>query len=376
MVDIAFAFGCFHFGLRKTPPADFTVQQFLQEVEKTLKAVPNIDNVLVSCDPDLYDELLSSPDKAPNLTDGDRPFPSLPDERISFDLLIPFGVQELLQGRYSVPMTFTERFRVEIHYMYRNPVAVFILVSPESEPMPSEAVIIIRRLLEREFQRQQESMIDFQFMGPSPLHADLYLSAKPEDHQSVPWTFGLHVEHTRSYDQYAFFYNTDRFSSTQEALDALLIDLYEELDVYYLATQFEREDLYAWEELQMLSQALVELYQKRGAKGYLARAFGTSHLLDKAFISLAEFEASTLLKDNMLREDYRSTYSSDTTPYLQKFVDERIEESFRYPSEQISKLLQLFETRRLNAVELRVVLVSAISGGIFGALVTALLGNA
>jgi hypothetical protein len=122
--------------------------------------------------------------------------------------------------------------------------------------------------------------------------------------------------------------------------------------------------------------SLVELHQRRGVKAFFAKLFGTSRLVDEAFVSLAEFEGTAILKDNVLRDSYRDTYLSDTIPYLQEIVGRRMEERASYPTEQVSRLIQLFETRRLTAAELRVILISAISGGTIGALVTVLLeGN-
>lgn len=380
MTDLAFALGCFHFGLRRTPPDGYTVESFIQDVEKSLKAVPNIDNVRVRCDSDFHSSPLSLPNDEPlSLTSGDRPFPAIQAERISFELLIPFGLQKELRNlhlRHSVVRTFTERFRVEIRYMFRNPVAVFTLVSPSEEPKPSEAVIIIRRLLEREYARQEDGLIDFQFMGPSPLHADFHLTAEPEHYGEEPWDFDLSITHTRGYDRYDIAYNVENFPEPDSALNSLLVDLLDELDVYYLATQLAREDMHSWHKLQELSEDLSNLQEARGFKAYFARILKAPLLLDRAFVALTRFETKTLVKDSLMHESYEGTYSTDAPPYLKELVDRRLKESnIKYPSEQLSKLLHLYETRRLSAAELRVVLVSAVSGGAFGALVTTLLGG-
>lgn len=344
------------------------------EVETAIRAVPNADNVQVDCDPDFYDEPLGLWNELPNLTEGDGPYPYLDYGRIAFDLRIPLGLQEEL-GRSPLPLTFTERFHVNIHYMLGFPIATLQLVKPESKPDPSEAVIIVRRLLEREFERQENSFVNFQFMGPSPVHADFYLVPESESRRSAPWVFNLEVAYQRGYDQYNFSFNENHFPSAEEALDTLLRDVLHELDLYYLIVQYEREKIRAWAELQELSSLLVDLHQKNGFKAYFAKMFNTSTLVNQAFISLSEFEGSSILKDNNLRDSYRSTYASDTAPYLREIVDRAIEERAVYPSEQVNSLLQLFEARRLSAVELRVILISAISGGTFGALITALLGG-
>jgi hypothetical protein len=193
---------------------------------------------------------------------------------------------------------------------------------------------------------------------------------------SSPWIFDLEVEHIRGYDKYNFFFNEDLFPDAVEALDSLLHDILQELDIYYLVQQHESEKIFAWTRISTLLQSLVELHQRRGLRAFFTRTFKSSRLVNDTFVSLAEFEGNAVLEDNILRNSYRDTYTSDTTPFLREIVEGKMDERASYPTEQVRSLLQLFETRRLSAAQLRVVLISAISGGAFGALITALIkGN-
>lgn len=375
MSDLAFAFGCFHFGLKKSPESDLTIRSFMREVEDSLKAVPNVDNIQIDCDPEAYDKTVSLSGEPFDIRVG-APYPYLPDGKITFDVLIPLGAQrELLKGISSgSPQTFTERFRVEIFYEYHFPIAVFQLMGSTSKSQPSDAVVIVRELLQREFQRQQESLVDFQFLGPSPLHADFYLTAKNADNELAPWSLDLDIEYRRGYDKYDFSFNRDVFASAEEALDNLLIDMLSELDVHYLLVWIEQKNINKWDGIDTLTGSLVDLYQREGFKAFFARTFKATRSVNDTFVALAEFEGAVILSDNMLRNSYRTVYSSDTTPYIREIVDRRMEDRASYPTDQVRALLQLFETRRLNALELRVVLISAISGGVFGGLVSVLWG--
>lgn len=379
LADLAFAFGCFHFGLKETAHSSLNIQGFIAEVQDALRSVPNVDNVRVDCDSDAYNRVVRLSGKVLSLRGGDRPYPYLPRGHISFDLLIPQGAQrEILRGGRNTsrdPLTFTERFRVEIHYRYHFPIAVFRAIEPTSEPDPSDAIIIIRKLLEREFKRQQQSHIDFQFLGPSPLHANFYLTASPEYSETSSQTFNLDIEHRRGYDRYYFYYNASAHDSTEDAARRLLLDLFSELDLYYLIVSIENKKIHTWAEINKLSQSLTELYQRRGLKGFLTQTFKSTGLVNDTFVALADFESQAIFRDGMVRNSYRNVYSSDSGSYLREIVDREMEERTSYPTEQVRSLLQLFETRRLNALELRTVLISAISGGVFGGVVSGLLGG-
>lgn len=375
--NLAFAFGCFHFGLKKAAPKDLTTCGFITEVEKALKKVPNVDNVHVDSDPQVYDEPLTFSGERQKLNEGGWLDPFLPGGGISFDVLIPQGAQrELLKEVTSLPpLTYTERFHIDILYLYHSPVAVIQLIDPSIEPEPSDAIIVIRELLKREFARQQETFVDFQFLGPSPLHADFYLSAESEDRESAPWTFDLDIEHRRDYDRYRFSYNEEIFPDVEDALGVLMHDLSTELDLYYYTKWIENVNIFAWTQVEGLSWSLTELHQRRGLNGFIAKILRTTSLMNNAFVSLAEFESDSIFATRSLQNSYRHVYSSDSPPYLREIVDKEMEERQTYPTEQTKSLLQLYEARRLSSLELRVVVISALSGGAFGAVMTALLGG-
>jgi hypothetical protein len=373
VVEQSFGIGCFHFGLRQTPPPGFTIRDFMAEVEKAIGSVPNVDRVEVSSDSEVYDETMPPSDNPPELSAG-GPYPYLLQGHISFDLLIPARMQKQLSVD-PVFSTETERFKLDIYYRYHLPVAVIQPVNPSSESDPSNAVIIVRELLEREVGQQQQSLVDFQVMGPSPLHANFYLTAVPADRLPIEWDFDLEVESKRGYDRYDFFFNESHFSDAEEALDVLQLHLLDELDLYYLITQREAQKLHAWEGIGALTDELIDLHRKRGFRAFLKRTFKSSRLVNETFVSLAEFEGDQILGANYIREAYRHTYKADTVPYLREMVDRNMAERAAYPTEQVRSLLQLFETRRLSATELRVVLISAISGGAVGAVVTVLVGG-
>jgi hypothetical protein len=316
-------------------------------------------------------------DRSEGLNEGGYPSPYLPHGRISFDLLIPQGAQKEIYRSIGSRdlLTFTERFRVQILYQHQFPVAVIRLVNPTSEPDPSDAVVVIRELLEREFGRKEQSIIDFYFLGPSPLHADFYLTPSSADAMDSPFLFDVKVEHRRGYDRYDFFFNEMAFEDPDEAMGVLLLDLLSEVDLHYLIVWTKNQKLIAWDKINALTGSLTELYQRRGLTAIVARALNGTRLVNDTFVELANFESSVIFHDNMLRDVHKSVYSSDAPLYLRDAVDGRMADRSTYPTDQVRSLLQLFETRRLSSLELRTVVISAISGGVFGGIVSGLFGG-
>ena len=46
----AFGIGCFHFGIKKTPPFEFNGSEYIEELKKTLSKIPNLNNLKIKTD--------------------------------------------------------------------------------------------------------------------------------------------------------------------------------------------------------------------------------------------------------------------------------------------------------------------------------------
>ncbi len=78
------------------------------------------------------------------------------------------------------------------------------------------------------------------------------------------------------------------------------------------------------------------------------------------------------LKDKrFLIRDYSSIYKYQDKPlYLKPFIDREISESMTYPIQETIELLHYFDQKGSKTIELTILFISAIMGGIIGASIT------
>jgi hypothetical protein len=369
-----FGVACFHFA--PAQGADMqTLGEFVATVRATLEGLDVVESVRAAdCDPTEADVAFETSSDAPDLSQGEEPYPNLPLGRYEFVLRVEQSVQASLIAHPSV-RTYTDRFRVELRYGYAMPFAIIEPLEPTQRPEPSQAVQIVREALEASCE-DPALPARFQSLGPSPLHAEFSLVAGAEDYDPDFLAFDLTVTATRGYDFYDFSYDKREFADEDDAFDVLMDFLSDELDLYYRIVGVRAQRIRGWAKLDDLTWAVVRLHQRRGLRGYLDRLVHGKRALNDAFVALAEFEGTDLLTESSLDRGYRDTYESDEPAWLRDLVDQERQDKSSYPTAQASSLIQLFETRRLSGLELTALLLSAVIGGLIGALVTALLATA
>ncbi len=215
--------------------------------------------------------------------------------------------------------------------------------------------------------------LDFQCPGPSPLHAEFFL-ASIEEPSDDPWLFRLDVIEQRGYDHYQFEFNRYEISE-EEALDVLLDDLAEELDLFYEIVGSSVRHMRMWDRADSLTWSVVRLHQTRGLHAWVRKALTTRRVLNEAFVALAELEGTARLSSQEIERSARSTYTGDEPAYLERLVRDEREDTRSYPIGESRGLLELIEKRRLSGREVLALLASAVGGGLIGALVAALLAS-
>jgi hypothetical protein len=368
--EIPFAIACFQFGLQRAAPPDWTIKTYAVELEKTLKSLTCVAQADIHVDDLSGDDVIG--DQVPtDIGRGEPNFPRIEFGQIDIELLIPSAVQRELAGDFPADM-FTERFHVSIRQQYRTPVAIVRPIDPVDRPAPSLAVIVVRRLLERELSRLGDTIFELQLVGPSPMHIDFYVVDQDDD--GGP-DYDLDKVRKRGYDEYVFRWRRGRFESGEAALEAVLGVLVSEADLYYAVTQEQIREMRAWEALQDLVERTASLHRATGVRGWARRITQSSRLINEAVIALSGFEVNRVMDGAAIRSDYRDTYSADVEPTLVELVQRNLDDGTQYPTGQVADLLRLFETRRLSGLELNVVFFSALAGGVIGAIITAILSG-
>lgn len=101
-------------------------------------------------------------------------------------------------------------------------------------------------------------------------------------------------------------------------------------------------------------------------KNYLNRG----RILHKSHKLLTQFEAALLIERHSLNQDVKHVYERDGQKYLSEAIKGEIEELPVFPVEQTGRLIAFAEERRSKGLELTIVVVASLIGGIAGALLT------
>lgn len=244
------------------------------------------------------------------------------------------------------------------------------VVEPSDAPQPSQAVILVRRLLRREFDRLSDTVLEFQCLGPSPMHADFVLVPASAAAWEEPWALNVVQRRERGYDDYLVLYNRDRFADPEEAFQALMHDLGSEADVFYYSQQVSVARGRQWAALRNLSETLIQVEERVGMRGWAKRQWSTGRLIRETAVALARYDASTALNRLSVMQDFSNTYRADVQPLIKDMVESECKEESPYPVRDIRDLVQLFETRRLSGTAVTAAIIAAVVGGTVAALVT------
>jgi hypothetical protein len=344
--------------------------------------VPNLNGIEIDASPDFIEDVtetndVDSEEVVPSLHDGHPPLPNPTFLDIVFDIYIPFRIQaELLEREEEDVWTYTEHFRVYIHYTYHFPVAFVQMVDPSKPPFAAhDGVVVVRKFLEMELE-EDDTNISFQTLGPSPFHASFTVA--PGDFSSEEKQ-GLQYDATTrqsiGYADIVFSYNKLRFKNPQAAAESIFEEIAGELGFFYQVVGMRVQLSEAWEPVEGLVDKLVE---KRNTKSWLRRIagwFSISAELNDAVTGLVNFKSRQISADSFLQKYYRSTYSRGLQTVFQSFVDEEMEDRYPYPTDELAKITEFLEARRVKSVESFVVILAAIIGGVVGSLVTIYLSS-
>ena len=370
----SFGIGCFHFGLKEQYPLKFNGSEYIRELRETLELISNVNNIEIYCDDDFKNFSVPITQELPNIHSGIGFFPMPSFMIIEFEVYIPFRIQSQLHPwKASFLETFTEKFKISINYTFHLPVTFVEPLDPSDEPTPSDAVVVVRKFLEHEFKNVKSDHIQFEFLGPSPFHADCYIYPEESDGKSeVDWKLKSEIFSQRGYDRMIFYFNPTQFMNAEEAKEKIFDEISNEIGFFYYIVQTEVEKAHDWGKIQNLINQLIFIQRSKGIKAFSTKIFTLSKLIDETLTSLAEFESEELYFDNTNQKDYRDLFSMREGCF-QPYIDKEINNRIVYPTKEMSRLISFFESRRTKAVESLVVLIAAILAGGVGALLTILL---
>lgn len=367
---LAFAVGCFHFGVKKQPPYRLTPAQYVALVKQALERITTVNNVAADSIGD--DEMTIQVDEsAPSLAESGTFLPSTHFFSLTFDLYIPHRLQQELMGGFAPSVGRGEHFRVFLKHAYQCPVCFVQPLDPNDDADPSSCIAVIREYLRKSMNRDGAD-IWFEALGPSPFHADFFLQPVPagtEAHDSSPFT--LDISHPRGYAQVIVHYDPGDFADIEHAFTEFRDTVDNELDMFYEIKRTDVEAYRAWDDVEDLLRALTDTPDRRWLDK-LKHYFSHSTEIGRLHRVLVDFEVAHLLTTQALERSLRSTYTGRASSLLRTFVDGAMSDRQRFPVDQLARLVTFMEERRSKTTELVIVLAAAVIGGIAGSATTIL----
>jgi hypothetical protein len=364
--QISFGVGCFHFWPTAKPPFTLKIDEYSEHLRETLESIPTVSNIEIDVDPTTPE--IHVTEKLLTLSEGEDflPHPSFLD--ISFDVYIPYRIQEEITDEITSQKTKTENFTVHIRYAYEAPLTFVELLNPLEAPDPSQGVQIVREYLNREI-NSSVSKVRFEALGPSPFHADFYIC--PQDGEDFN-EFEVLQTLSRGYDKIKFLYNVGEFTSLSSAKLELFSRLEDELGFYYHLVSSRLKANADWSDVTDNLAKLIDVQGKRKLSQRVLNVFRRGRYINQLFTAMVSLEANQIFRRHLIDEGYRGIYATNEPTYLQFYVDNCLKELITYPTQQIGDVARFLEGRRSKTIELAILLLAALLGGAAGSLLTML----
>lgn len=363
----SFGIGCFHFGIKSERRSSFSTSEYVHEIERALGVIPSIGEIAVDYDPH-FDEEFRVSEELTSLVAGEV-FPWVEFLRVEFSLYIPARLQaSLLNEEWAPISTGTEKFKVYIVSTFHGPVTLVESVDASEGSGPSYSVRVVREFLAVEF-KKVTSWVTFEFMGPSPFHANVFL--KDDADQKIQGDLECIDREQRGYDEMIFTYSRERFPEERTAFEFLVSEIENELGLYYEIVREKDKQARSWAAIEERMNWIRE--STKGEEMFNIRTKHAIHQSRRILIdSLYEFKATHEVSRSGVQELAESTYVKKTPSYFRKFVENRVSRFPTYPVDALCAWLTHTESRTLKHLEISALFISAVLGGIVGALITAL----
>jgi hypothetical protein len=336
-----FAIGCFHFAAEDVQDFNseiFDAKKYKSNVENILKSIDNVSNIVVEIS-DSFHAFPIDPSKKEYGRNG--PFNPCPtDGIISFDLFIPFRLQE--EVFYGESVENCERFSVRIFYGYEFPVTV---VSPRDDRFkPSEngfsrSIPIIREFIDSK--SKSSGSFKFTCMGPSPFHAEFLVNKSSPDGEPI------RVEKSLGYDK---IYITPRNNSDVSNIKESILNVSSH---YYDAVYFRNASEEIRDAAEQSVLGVLERITEDNIVTRLLNFFKHSNKRDIATGYLALIELERLIERHLKSSKSNrsklphSVSESPMWEYVENILSDTKSDA-KSGMDDIIKLSQTFETSSSN----------------------------
>jgi hypothetical protein len=286
---------------------------------------------------------------------------------LRFRLHVPLVEQKELHGLLQHITGTAEHFIVMVYFRYFEPV-MFVL--PEASTSWKDtflSVIIVREYLQREFDRRKLPA-DIRVIGPTPLHANSCVQAGVIDGD-----FELVRVPSMADDRFTFLYSAERFSSSAMAAVTLFDSISHELSLYYSLVSSRDDRGQEGNEISVLIQKLINIYQAKGFKARMRRVSTSSMKIRQAALMIVNAEYAAQADDQFARRQLDELYSMGIVPYFKDFIEGEVASGNTGRISAAKEMVSLLDQARERQIEVMSLFLSAVAGGLAGALASLLI---
>jgi hypothetical protein len=350
--SLIFGVGCFYFGVK---PAD--IDHWEEHVAETLNHLPRVTDI----------QITSEIESGWTSIEGNA-FPI--EGYVEFKIEIPLPLQRQLLGKihteqresYSI-----ESYRVFMFYEYDGPVAFVVPDHPSAVILDSSgSIIIVREYLTKELSTGSEH-VTFGIVAPTTFHGHFAVVLNKQAELVL-----LDRTASRGYDDFVFSCTVNVFSSAVEAAEYLFDKIKDELVFFYYLRERHHDRLRAAEEISALTGDLIGIYEGEGIRVRLRRLLTSNSKMRYLSIRAltAEYDAQVKSAADARKKD--ELYSSDITPYFTGEIESVMSEDFSGVLSGARDVASLLSEVRARQVEVTSLFLSAVAGGVAGALISLL----
>ncbi len=349
---LIFGIGCLYFGVENK-----RISEWEERVTETLNRLPRVSDIEVNAD-------ISHGWRATE----DNTYPI--EGYVEFKIEIPLPLQRQLLAKITperLESFSIETYRVLMYYEYYGPVTFIIIDEPSATVLDSStSVIVIREYLKKELATGTGG-VAFGVVGPAPFHGDFSLGLKEQAELVM-----LERIPSRSYDDFLFSCSARSFASTADAAEYLFGELTDELTFFYYLKVRRNDRLHDAGEISVLTGDLIQIYEGKGVRARTRRLFTSSsktrYLALRALT--AEYDAQVKAAADVRNKD--ELYSSDVVPYFEHEIEDAMSEDFSGVISGARDVAGLLSEVRARQVEVTSLFMSAVAGGVAGALISLL----
>lgn len=361
--------GCFHFGINFKSPFHFSSKEYIKNIKSSLEKINSVTEIEVISDPS-FEATVELEEEPDSVNDGGF-FPPLQFLKINFSIFIPARIQEMiLNESWAFKRTKTENFKVYMVNDFYGPVTYVECLGPEEGCDPSYAVRVVRTFLSEEF-KKIDAELKFEFLGPSPFHADLFLSENEASENIEPLECIEKIQ--RGYNILNFYYDPSILTTEDKALEYFIRETSGELALFYNLKRLRVVLIRQWTEIREKIERLTSSESKGINRLNIKKSIENHKLRNDLIGEIYQQKADNQLSNLSIKNSFTSEYENSGRTYLRKYIENSINEIPDFPIDLQQQWLIHSDARILKNLEISAILISALLGGLIGSIATRLL---